>query len=358
MYSIGTVVAALKLKQSRSALGGSADFDCPFCGGKGKMNVNFDNDIWRCNKCGEGGGVLQLVMKYFDYSKEDAIKFLRGNSEIKVRDPKDLPVRREEPVAPIEIRNATYRALISILSLSDKHRNELRERGLTDRAIDFYEFRTMPDDIKKFNIARKLLDMGMTLEGVPGFYKEQNTWAINPFPQGYLIPFVNVDGMISGFQVHNDAPDKKHGKYMSLTSRGKECGRKATLEPHLIGFSNQTEIYLTEGALKCDCAKTLEMRTKSPRHAYLAIAGVNNTFALKEALLKLKKSGVKTICNVFDMDKCGSKTIAKNEHVEKALRKIRGIVEECGLVWRDYKWHDGTKGIDDHLFKKFKEVVK
>lgn len=351
MYSIGTVITALGLKQSRKTLGGAADFDCPLCGGKGKLNVLFEKDIWRCNKCGEGGGVIHLVMKYFSCSKDEAIKYLRENN---FRERKtEVVCEPEVQPASIEIRNDTYRTLLSILNLSDKHREELRARGFTDKSIDFYQFKTMPSDMLKFKIAKELLNKGCILEGVPGFYKENGSWAINPYPQGYLIPFVNVDGKISGFQVHNDAPDKTHGKYMSLSSRGKDGGIKAHLEPHLVGYKSQKEVYITEGALKSDCAKVLEMRLKKPRHAYLAIAGVNNTAKLKESLLKLKEMGVETICDVFDMDKCGSKSIQKNEYVEKALKKLEQIVTECGLIWKTYKWHDGTKGIDDHLFKDF-----
>ena len=35
--------------------------DCPICGDKrGKMNINFAKNLWRCNYCNEGGGMLSL----------------------------------------------------------------------------------------------------------------------------------------------------------------------------------------------------------------------------------------------------------------------------------------------------------
>lgn len=38
----------------------SFDVDCPFCGKKGKMNLNVEKDVYRCNYCGEKGGMLKL----------------------------------------------------------------------------------------------------------------------------------------------------------------------------------------------------------------------------------------------------------------------------------------------------------
>lgn len=38
--------------------------DCPICGDKrGKMNINFAKNLWRCNYCNEGGGMLSLYQK-------------------------------------------------------------------------------------------------------------------------------------------------------------------------------------------------------------------------------------------------------------------------------------------------------
>lgn len=37
--------------------------NCPICGDKrGKMNINFAKNLWRCNYCNEGGGMLSLYM--------------------------------------------------------------------------------------------------------------------------------------------------------------------------------------------------------------------------------------------------------------------------------------------------------
>lgn len=49
--------------------------DCPFCGDRrGKMNVNFTKDVWRCNYCGEGGGMLSLYARLNNTTNSDAYR--------------------------------------------------------------------------------------------------------------------------------------------------------------------------------------------------------------------------------------------------------------------------------------------
>ena len=44
--------------------GTSADYDCPFCGGKRKLHLDFTKNAFRCNVCHEEnhaqGGLIQL----------------------------------------------------------------------------------------------------------------------------------------------------------------------------------------------------------------------------------------------------------------------------------------------------------
>ena len=58
-FGIMDVVELLHL-HIRRRQADSAYTDCPFCGDRrGKMNVNFVKNVWRCNYCGEHGGMLQ-----------------------------------------------------------------------------------------------------------------------------------------------------------------------------------------------------------------------------------------------------------------------------------------------------------
>ena len=52
--------------------------DCPICGDKrGKMNINFAKNLWRCNYCNEGGGMLSLYGKVYGISNSEAYRDLR-----------------------------------------------------------------------------------------------------------------------------------------------------------------------------------------------------------------------------------------------------------------------------------------
>lgn len=49
--------------------------DCPICGDKrGKMNINFAKNLWRCNYCNEGGGMLSLYGKVYGISNSEAYR--------------------------------------------------------------------------------------------------------------------------------------------------------------------------------------------------------------------------------------------------------------------------------------------
>ena len=62
-FGIMDVAELLHLKVRRRQTD-SAYVDCPFCGDRrGKMNINFTKDVWRCNYCGESGGMLSLYAR-------------------------------------------------------------------------------------------------------------------------------------------------------------------------------------------------------------------------------------------------------------------------------------------------------
>ena len=59
-----------------------------------------------------------------------------------------------------------YRALLSILTLSDEHKKNLRKRGLNDAAIQKHQYRSVPVTGVD-NIVKTLLSYNMDLKGVP-----------------------------------------------------------------------------------------------------------------------------------------------------------------------------------------------
>lgn len=71
-FTIMDVVELLHLRIRRKQAN-SVYVDCPFCGDRrGRMNVNFVKNVWRCNHCGEYGGMLALYAKLNHTSTSDA----------------------------------------------------------------------------------------------------------------------------------------------------------------------------------------------------------------------------------------------------------------------------------------------
>ena len=50
----------------------SWDTDCPFCSGRGKLNLNLKKNVFRCNRCGENGGMLALYGKVYGVDNKTA----------------------------------------------------------------------------------------------------------------------------------------------------------------------------------------------------------------------------------------------------------------------------------------------
>jgi phage/plasmid primase-like uncharacterized protein len=71
-FNIEDVSNLLRLKVRRPS-GNGVYVDCPICGDRrGKMRLDYGNNFWRCNYCGESGGMLALYAKVHGISKSDA----------------------------------------------------------------------------------------------------------------------------------------------------------------------------------------------------------------------------------------------------------------------------------------------
>ena len=142
-YTMRDVAALLPLHiRRRRAV--SIDADCPFCGDtKGKLNINFEKQVFNCNRCRTHGGMVELYAKFFGVSNTQA------NAEIfsivcrhetpriaptPIASPKELP--REASRADAQAIDQTFRTLLAMLPLAESHRSDLHRRGLNDDQIE------------------------------------------------------------------------------------------------------------------------------------------------------------------------------------------------------------------------------
>ena len=234
-YDITDVVHLLQLRV-RHKNSSSMDVNCPFCGEtKGKMNVNLQKNVFRCNRCDASGGMLELYGRLHGVSSAEANRQIRealGKGEYRT----DYQVvHKEEPVeifnaelADADVINRTYQEMLSLLTLNDKHQEDLKKRGLTKEQIEIQRYRSVPlFGIK--NMVQKLLESGQTVKGVPGFYEDQDgKWTVNFTSKnsGILIPIRSMEGKIQGFQIRLDQVMEGR-KYIWLSRESGTCHRKS-----------------------------------------------------------------------------------------------------------------------------------
>ena len=64
-FNIGDVASVMNLRV-RHRITVSLVVDCPLCDDlKGNMNLNLKKNVFRCNRCGESGGMLNLYAKVY-----------------------------------------------------------------------------------------------------------------------------------------------------------------------------------------------------------------------------------------------------------------------------------------------------
>ena len=353
-FGIMDVAGLLRLNIRRRAPG-QVYVDCPICGDRrGKMNLNTEKDLWRCNYCGEGGGMLSLYAKVYGVSNSDAYREIcdalavNGFSPDYTVPEKTTPAEAEQSdAASVQEVHQTLSMLLSMLTLIPAHREHLRSvRGLSDDEITRFGFKSTPPPFLCRSLTNRLVKAGCRVQGVPGFYVDDNgCWTVK-FHQrtsGIIIPIFGVDGLIHGAQIRldhplkdkDDPPEKTGVKYLTLSSAGKRMGTTSGSPIHFVGDPCSRVVYVTEGCLKADVAHALMHRT------FVATLGVNNTAKLDELFAFLHRNGTEEIIEAEDMDKYS------NEMVEKGASKIYALAARHGMRCRRLTWNPNYKGIDD-----------
>lgn len=254
-FTIMDVVELLRLHIRRR----SPDYiyaDCPLCGSqRGKLCINLTKNAWCSNCCGDSGGMLALYAKAQNVSNATAYSEICDALLMGGFAP-DREAKRQERLqkeavlserAPTQVLHQTYSTLLGLLSLTPAHRKHLQEkRGFNDKQIATLGFKSTPPSYLCRSLTAKLIQLGCTVQGVPGFYMDDNgKWTVkfHHRTSGILIPYRNLDGMIQGLQIRLDRPLKKEGdppdkggaKYLWLASTSKTFGVSSGSPIHFVG---------------------------------------------------------------------------------------------------------------------------
>lgn len=365
-FNIEDVSNLLRLKVRRPN-GNGAYVDCPICGDcRGKMRLDYDKNFWRCNYCGESGGMLALYAKVHGISKSDAYREICETLGRSGSGPDYKPAERakatstvaQSQLATIGQIHQTFSLLLNMLWLSEKHRQNLRERGLSDEQIDRLGYKSTPPPYLCRSYADRLLRQGCVVQGVPGFYLDDTgKWTVKfgKRTAGIIAPCKGIDGLIRGAQIRldvpikdkDDPPEKEGTKYLWLSSSTKNMGVSSGAPVHFVGDPFASTVYVTEGIIKSDVSHYLMDRT------FAAIAGANNTTQLDMLFALLAQNGTKLIVEAHDMDKYA------NEHVSGGASKIYLMARSHGMGCRRLTWNPNYKGIDNWQYAlKKKELQK
>lgn len=353
-FTIEDVSNLLRLKIRRPN-GNGTYLDCPICGDRrGKMRLDYEKNFWCCKYCGESGGMLALYAKVHSISKSDAYREIcetLGHSgsglDYKAAEPvKAASTVPQSPLATIQQIHQTLSLLLGMLSLSEKHQQNLRGRGLSDEQIDRLRYKSTPPPYLCRSYTDRLLRQGCVVQGVPGFYLDTDgKWTVKFHMRtaSMLAPCKGVDRLIRGAQIRLDVPikgkddpsEKDGTKYLWLSSSNKNMGITSGALVHFVGDPFAGTVYMTEGIVKSHVSHCLMDRT------FAAIAGANNTTQLDMLFALSAQNGTKLIVEAHDMDKY------RNEYVSGGASKIYLMARSHGMSCRQLTWNPNYKGIDD-----------
>lgn len=337
---------------------------CPFCGRKKKMNLNYTKGQYNCPACGEGGHMLKLFAKLNGMSSSSNGEITneikrRLNIDYKPATPykiRDIIIRddvHEDTSMNIDLDkmlhyHSVYKSFIDKLCLSEIHREKLYNRQIDDKDIEHWQFKSVPlFGYKRF--CKELIEEGLELEGIPGFYYDYDSWSININPKttGIIIPTYNILGYIEGLQIRLDRPFGKT-KYLWISSDGKYKGTAVKAIPFFVkGIRKNDSLIITEGAFKAI------IPNKIWGYSILGIAGVNNQKEIKRIIPVIKQLGYTKIIEAFDAD------FRFNDKVARAKEQLKSMMIEYGFTYETFEWdYEKGKGLDDYAIYYLNQVKK
>lgn len=310
---------------------------CPFCGDKKyHLGINRDKERFHCFLCNESGNSVSLYAKVNNISNREAYEELR--KKCSCSPPQRLVVKTaENPIRSLYDRHNVYYDFLNMLRLEPRHYDNLVSRGLDFNDIHRFMYKSMPQDM---NYRRKViagLSQKHNLDGIPGFFRaDSGEWCMYTNKNGGIfIPVCDKDGYIQGLQVRLDICGGDGKKFRWFSTNGYRGGTGAKSWVHVVGDVTSKTAFLTEGPMKSDISSVL-----SGGKLFLAIPGVNSTEYLTDTILQM---GIERINIMLDMDK------RTNENVRAAVRKIKSVLSDMGVEYREYNWNPRYNGIDDYM---------
>lgn len=350
---------------------------CPKCGNGKKISrnfsVNLDSEVFHCFSCDFGGRFSQnLYAELNNIDRASANKEIMSRLGIDTSTAYPKRVRQiSEPVAsisadaeiaPVEVRDKVYRTTLRTLALTNKHKEDLLNRGLTEREISELGYKTFPgDDVQTvWKILDALKDNKLDPEGCAGFYRtsKQNKWFCKyPKKDMIMVKYMSFDKKLTGFQMRCNDEDLRRfdeesqsyvglypEKYMWWSTKSDNHGVKPAgmihyacefekndkekWQPKLFeGKSGEKYMCITEGAMKGDIAHMISGKP------FICLPGVSIRRDLEKDLPKLKEIGVTTFIICFDIDQLMNINVLRQADTLAKMLTDNGFKVKNGTIW-------------------------
>lgn len=254
------------------------------------------------------------------------------------------PERKEGcPIANREQRDKVYRAFLGLLKLEPRHWGMLIRSKIPGSIIINRLYKTIPDYKDRWRYTKKLLEMGFSLEGIPGFFlaetKERKFWTFMA-KEGMFIPVMDKDGLIIALRIRLDKPErnaegKEKNKYRWFSSDGLLMGTGSSTHCH-VAMGDTEEIWITEGEKKSEVVRHFTGNT------CISVPGVGEWH---KAIPIIKDLSPKRVVVAYDADKKINPDVRFYEsRLIEALKELPGVI----VLVAEWDLAHG-KGIDDYM---------
>lgn len=176
---------------------------CPFCfSNKGTMLLNVSNNSYICKNCEERGYSISLYAKCKYISNKKAYKILlqsKPDMQSNIINTIITNVKKND-----EELDFVYQEFLEMLQLNPEHTMKLLKLGFDITDIEEIGFRTIPtNEEEKERICQVLINNGLDLKGIPGFYQNNRfRWTFKSH-KGLFVPVIN-NCRIIGLRINLD----------------------------------------------------------------------------------------------------------------------------------------------------------
>ena len=299
------------------------------------------------------GDVVDLVRYLLGVNTAEAVKelekaFFKGG---KAQTPSSYayqpPKRHEARTLTSDELDQAYRIFLSYAGPDAKALATLSQRGISKADALLYRFSTFPNPKIMKDVCKKLADLQISADSVPGFYTKKNADTATFYRRdAIIIPIQTAAGKIEGLQLRYYEPGDGP-RYVWFSSRNattKNCKHDGKSPGTPIGFvdgvkRNKKNLFVTEGMFK---AIAINKCFKCP---VLSVQGVGN-FAGIEAQVEtvLQTYPIERILIAYDADFIGNISVTLN-----AIRMYQLLSQKFPDIRFEYVlWDEALgKGIDD-----------